>query len=240
METDAPEQRGHARRLARSTAFFSFATGLSRVLGLVREVVAARYFGVSAAMSAFTIAFQVPNLIRALVRGLGAAGRLRADLHGADRPRRAARGVPRGVEPLLPDPARARRPHGAVHDLRRAAHVPVRAGVRRQPRAEGPDGPPGAADVPDRRAAGAVGPGGRDAQLVRPLQRAGARAGGLERRDHRGARGPRPRAAGGRRDLRVRDRDPARDDRAVPAAAAVAAGEGRPISPSASTGATSA
>jgi putative peptidoglycan lipid II flippase len=67
MEPDAPEQRGHARRLARNTAFFSFATGLSRVLGLVREVVAARYFGVSAAMSAFTIAFQVPNLIRALV-----------------------------------------------------------------------------------------------------------------------------------------------------------------------------
>ncbi|MBN1528673.1 MAG: murein biosynthesis integral membrane protein MurJ [Thermoleophilaceae bacterium] len=67
METDAPERRGHARRLARNTAFFSFATGLSRVLGLVREVVAARYFGVSGAMSAFTIAFQVPNLIRALV-----------------------------------------------------------------------------------------------------------------------------------------------------------------------------
>ena len=46
--------------------FFSFATGLSRVLGLVREVVAASYFGVSGAMSAFTIAFQVPNLMRAL------------------------------------------------------------------------------------------------------------------------------------------------------------------------------
>jgi putative peptidoglycan lipid II flippase len=53
-------------RLARSTAFFSGATGLSRVLGLVREVVAASYFGVSGAMSAFTIAFQVPNLMRAL------------------------------------------------------------------------------------------------------------------------------------------------------------------------------
>src|SRR5829696_6725330 len=66
MEPDAPEQRGHARRLARNTAFFSFATGLSRVLGLVREVVAASYFGVSGAMSAFTIAFQVPNLMRAL------------------------------------------------------------------------------------------------------------------------------------------------------------------------------
>jgi putative peptidoglycan lipid II flippase len=57
---------GQGRRLARSTAFFAFATGLSRVLGLVREVVAASYFGVSGAMSAFTIAFQVPNLMRAL------------------------------------------------------------------------------------------------------------------------------------------------------------------------------
>ena len=65
--SDASEGRGHARRLARNTAFFSFATGLSRLLGLVREVVAASLFGVSGAMSAFTIAFQVPNLMRALV-----------------------------------------------------------------------------------------------------------------------------------------------------------------------------
>jgi putative peptidoglycan lipid II flippase len=63
----APERHGHGRRLARSTAFFSFATGLSRLLGLVREVVAASLFGVSGVMSAFTIAFQVPNLLRALV-----------------------------------------------------------------------------------------------------------------------------------------------------------------------------
>jgi putative peptidoglycan lipid II flippase len=35
-------------------------------MGLVREVVAASAFGVSGAMSAFTIAFQVPNLMRAL------------------------------------------------------------------------------------------------------------------------------------------------------------------------------
>ena len=66
MSTEAPERGEHARRLARNTAFFSFATGLSRLLGLVREVVAASYFGVSGAMSAFTIAFQVPNLVRAL------------------------------------------------------------------------------------------------------------------------------------------------------------------------------
>jgi putative peptidoglycan lipid II flippase len=53
-----------AGRLARSTAFFSLATGLSRVAGLVREIVAASYFGVKGPMSAFTIAFQVPNLVR--------------------------------------------------------------------------------------------------------------------------------------------------------------------------------
>jgi putative peptidoglycan lipid II flippase len=54
------------RRLALSTLFFSVATGVSRIAGLVREIVAASYFGVSGAMSAFTIAFQVPNLMRAL------------------------------------------------------------------------------------------------------------------------------------------------------------------------------
>jgi putative peptidoglycan lipid II flippase len=53
-------------RLARSTALFSVATSLSRVAGLVREVFAASYFGVSGAASAFTIAFQVPNLVRSL------------------------------------------------------------------------------------------------------------------------------------------------------------------------------
>jgi putative peptidoglycan lipid II flippase len=66
VTTDTPGRQGHARRLARNTAFFSFATGLSRLLGLAREVVAAYMFGVTAAMSAFTIAFQVPNLVRAL------------------------------------------------------------------------------------------------------------------------------------------------------------------------------
>jgi putative peptidoglycan lipid II flippase len=58
--------QARAGRLARSTAFFSFATSLSRIAGLVREVVAASYFGVTGPMSAFTIAFQVPNLVRSL------------------------------------------------------------------------------------------------------------------------------------------------------------------------------
>jgi putative peptidoglycan lipid II flippase len=50
------------RGIARNTAIFSFATGLSRVAGLAREVVAASYFGLTGAISAFTIAYQIPNL----------------------------------------------------------------------------------------------------------------------------------------------------------------------------------
>src|SRR3954447_22797200 len=56
-----------ARRIALNTVIFSIATGLSRIAGLIREVVASSYFGTSGPFSAFTIAFQVPNLIRALV-----------------------------------------------------------------------------------------------------------------------------------------------------------------------------
>src|SRR3982750_4897633 len=72
-EATAPDQPGageagtQRRRLALSTLIFSLATALSRVLGLVREMVAAYYFGASGRINAFTIAFQVPNLIRALV-----------------------------------------------------------------------------------------------------------------------------------------------------------------------------
>jgi putative peptidoglycan lipid II flippase len=62
----APEL-AHRRRLAVSTLIFALATGLSRVLGLIREVVAAYYFGAKGPVNAFTVAFQFPNLVRALV-----------------------------------------------------------------------------------------------------------------------------------------------------------------------------
>src|SRR5438128_8103709 len=55
------------RRLAVSTAIFSLATGISRVLGLVREIVAAYYFGAAGRINAFTVAFQIPNLFRSLL-----------------------------------------------------------------------------------------------------------------------------------------------------------------------------
>ncbi len=62
------EPRANVRRLALSTAIFSAATGLSRVLGLVREIVARGLFGTEGVgINAFTVAFQIPNLVRALV-----------------------------------------------------------------------------------------------------------------------------------------------------------------------------
>src|SRR6478752_931950 len=57
----------HRRHLIRSTAIFGAATGVSRILGLIREIVAAYYFGSAGKINAFTVAFQIPNLIRALV-----------------------------------------------------------------------------------------------------------------------------------------------------------------------------
>ncbi|HEV7584281.1 MAG TPA: murein biosynthesis integral membrane protein MurJ [Solirubrobacteraceae bacterium] len=49
--------------VARNTAIFSIATGVSRIAGLVREIVAASFFGTRGPASAFTIAFQIPNLV---------------------------------------------------------------------------------------------------------------------------------------------------------------------------------
>lgn len=69
-----PEESGHSRRIARSAAVFSLATALSRVLGLMREMVSAYYFGVAGKINAFTIAIQIPNLVRALVADAALSG----------------------------------------------------------------------------------------------------------------------------------------------------------------------
>ena len=52
--------------VARNTAIFSFLTGFSRVVGLLREIVFASYFGVKGPASAYTIASQVPNFVAQL------------------------------------------------------------------------------------------------------------------------------------------------------------------------------
>jgi putative peptidoglycan lipid II flippase len=53
-------------RLARSAGLISLATFASRLLGVVRETVLAYYFGASAAMDAYNVAFRIPNLLRDL------------------------------------------------------------------------------------------------------------------------------------------------------------------------------
>ena len=52
--------------LLRSLASFSGPTFLSRILGLVREMVIAQTFGANAATDAFWIAFRIPNFFRRL------------------------------------------------------------------------------------------------------------------------------------------------------------------------------
>jgi len=53
-----------SERLARRTATVGAMTVVSRVLGLVRDVVIARTFGAAPAADAFFVAFRVPNLFR--------------------------------------------------------------------------------------------------------------------------------------------------------------------------------
>jgi putative peptidoglycan lipid II flippase len=62
---DSPDRAGPRarRRLSASAAIFSIATAVSRVAGLVRDIIAASFFGTTAAASAFTFAYQIPNLV---------------------------------------------------------------------------------------------------------------------------------------------------------------------------------
>jgi len=53
-------------RVLRSTTVVSLFTGGSRLLGLVREMLMANFFGTSLATSAFVVAFRIPNLFRRL------------------------------------------------------------------------------------------------------------------------------------------------------------------------------
>ena len=55
------------RGLARSGVIFAVATGISRIVGLIREIVQAAVFGISGPVNAFEIAFLIPNTVRSLV-----------------------------------------------------------------------------------------------------------------------------------------------------------------------------
>ena len=62
--TAGQQRRISARGLLASTSVVSFMTLMSRVLGLVRDVVFARFFGASLVMDAFLVANRIPNMLR--------------------------------------------------------------------------------------------------------------------------------------------------------------------------------
>jgi putative peptidoglycan lipid II flippase len=53
-------------KLLKNTAIVGSMTLVSRVLGLVRDIVLARWFGADASMDAFFVAFKIPNFLRRL------------------------------------------------------------------------------------------------------------------------------------------------------------------------------
>ena len=64
--TSEPKSLPKAPGLLRSSGLVGAMTMLSRVLGLVRDMVIARYFGAGAGADAFFVAFKIPNFLRRL------------------------------------------------------------------------------------------------------------------------------------------------------------------------------
>src|SRR5512137_3187395 len=52
------------RNIARAAGVLGFATILSRIMGMVRDMVVSRMFGAGFATDAFFAAFQIPNMLR--------------------------------------------------------------------------------------------------------------------------------------------------------------------------------
>ena len=63
-DADSASGRHFGLRLLKSTSVVSFMTLLSRILGLVRDVVFARMFGATIVMDAFIVANRIPNMLR--------------------------------------------------------------------------------------------------------------------------------------------------------------------------------
>ncbi len=60
----AAEKQVTGRRLLKSTSVVSSMTLLSRILGLARDIVFARFFGATIVMDAFLVANRIPNMLR--------------------------------------------------------------------------------------------------------------------------------------------------------------------------------
>ena len=53
--------------LIKSTGVIGVATAVSRILGFVRDIVIAGFFGTAVYAQAFVVAFRIPNLLRDLI-----------------------------------------------------------------------------------------------------------------------------------------------------------------------------
>ncbi len=66
MQTQSQGERSPSDSVVRSAGIVSIAVAISRVTGLVREIVLAAMFGAGAVFDAFRIGFTIPNLTRDL------------------------------------------------------------------------------------------------------------------------------------------------------------------------------
>ena len=63
---DTTPGRFMSRSLAKSTTVVGSMTLTSRIMGFLRDIVFARFFGAGAGMDVFVVAFQIPNFLRRL------------------------------------------------------------------------------------------------------------------------------------------------------------------------------
>ena len=113
-------------RLAVSTAIFGSRPALSRVLGLVREMVASYYFGVARADQRVHGRVPGPEPRAGARRRRRALVGVRAGLQRPAREGRATARLARRVEPLLADAARPDGADGALHPGRAVGDRPLR------------------------------------------------------------------------------------------------------------------
>ena len=55
------------KHIIKSAGIIGFATVISRILGFVRDIIIARFFGTARYAEAFVVAFRIPNMLRDLV-----------------------------------------------------------------------------------------------------------------------------------------------------------------------------